>query len=323
MALFDLSLDELYQYAPTVDEPADLDDFWAKTLGRARAHDLAPSFDPVDAGLRLVETYDVTFAGHGGQPVKAWLLLPASHEERLPCVVEYIGYGGGRGLVHERLLWPAAGYAYLAVDTRGQGSTTSVGDTPDPEPDGANPHHPGFMTRGVLDPETYYYRRVYTDAVRAVEAARAHPVVDRERIVVTGRSQGGGIAVAVAALAGGLAGVMPDVPFLCHFRRGAEITEKGPYPEITGYLKAHRDHVDRVFATLAYFDGVNLARRASAPALFSVALMDPICPPSTVFAAYNAYAARRDIRVYPFNEHEGGEAHHVREQLRFVRDLVS
>ena len=57
------------------------------------------------------------------------------------------------------------------MDTRGQGSAWSKGDTPDPESDGGNPQYPGFMTRGVLDPKTYYYRRVFTDAVRAVEAA--------------------------------------------------------------------------------------------------------------------------------------------------------
>ncbi len=60
-----------------------------------------------------------------------------------------------------------------------------------------------------------------------------------------------------------------------------------------------------------FFDAVNFARRASAPALFSVGLMDPVSPPSTVFAVFNAYAGPKDIEVYPYNAHEGGGAHHV------------
>lgn len=44
------------------------------------------------------------------------------------------------------------------------------------------------MTRGILQPATYYYRRVFTDAVRAVEAARSHPAVDAGRVAVTGDS---------------------------------------------------------------------------------------------------------------------------------------
>ena len=63
------------------------------------------------------------------------------------------------------------------MDTRGQGGQYgSGGDTPDPV--GSGPAAPGFVTRGILDPATYYYRRVLTDAVRAVDAARALPGVD-------------------------------------------------------------------------------------------------------------------------------------------------
>ncbi len=42
--------------------------------------------------------HDVTFAGFGGHPVRAWLTLPAQRSGPLPGVVEFIGYGGGRGL---------------------------------------------------------------------------------------------------------------------------------------------------------------------------------------------------------------------------------
>jgi cephalosporin-C deacetylase len=72
---------------------------------------------------------------------------------------------------------------------------------------------------------------------------------------------------------------------------------------------AHRDQVEAVFRTLAYFDGMNFAVRAQASALFSVGLMDDICLPSTVFAAYNHYAGPKQIRVWPFNQHEGGGSH--------------
>ena len=123
----------------------------------------------------------MTFSGYGGQPIKGWLLLPRVRSGSLPCVVEYIGYGGGRGLPLDWLLWSNAGYAHLVMDTRGQGSTWRAGDTPDLEADGGNPQIPGFMTRGILNPQTYYYRRVFTDAVRAVEAAAHAPGRGRAR----------------------------------------------------------------------------------------------------------------------------------------------
>jgi cephalosporin-C deacetylase len=317
--LNDLPLDELRTYRPELDEPDDFDDFWTSTLAEARAFPLALSAERMDTGLRLVEVDDVTFAGYGGHPVKAWLTRPAGLTEDLGVVVEFQGYGGGRGLAHERLTWANAGYAHLFMDTRGQGSGWGTGGAT-ADPVGSGPHAPGFMTRGILDPADHYYRRLFTDAVRAVEAARALPGTDPARVAVVGASQGGGISLAVAGLVPDLTAVMPDVPFLCHFRRATEMADTDPYGEIVRYLSVHRDHVDAAFRTLSYLDGVSFAKRARADALFSVALMDPICPPSTVFAAHNHYGGASEIVEYPFNEHEGGQAYQLGRQLRWLAD---
>lgn len=319
MPHFDMPLHELRGYRPPLAVPSDFDRFWALTLDEARSHALDWDRRRLETGLTSVEVYDVRFAGDGGDPVSAWLVLPrGAAGEELPCVVEYIGYGGGRGLAHERLTWGSAGYAHLVMDTRGQGSGPWVGSTPDPGDSGA-PAVPGFLTRGIAAKESYYYRRLFVDAARAVDLARELPEVDPARVAVAGVSQGGGIAMAVAGLSSGLLAAMVDVPFLCSFRRATELTDEPPYAELVRYCAAHRDRVAEVFATLAYFDGVHFASRAGAPALFSVALRDQICPPSTVFAAFNHYAAAdKEIRVWEYNGHEGGGQHQVREQLEWL-----
>lgn len=318
MPRFDLPLAELETYHPAVSEPRDFDDFWAATVAGSRE---AGGEVAVSAPLDLfsaVEVRDVTFPGFAGEPVKAWLILPTHRDGPLPAVVEFVGYGGGRGLPAERLAWAAAGYASFIMDTRGQGSAWgSGGDTPDPH--GSGPAFPGYLTRGIEAPETYYYRRVFTDAVRAVDAVRSLPEVDAARVSVCGGSQGGGIALAAAGLSDGLVAVMPDVPFLCHFERAVGLTGSDPYQEVVRYLAVHRGAQTQVFETLSYFDGVNFARRADAASLFSVGLLDPVCPPSTVYAAFNAYrGARKEITIYPFNEHEGGQGHQWQAQAGFL-----
>ncbi len=318
---FDLPLEQLKEYKPPRHEPADFDEFWRETLAEARAYELAARFSPVDYRLKTVETFEVEFAGYGGQRIKGWFSLPRERREPLPCVVEFIGYGGGRGFPIDWLLWPSAGFAHLVMDTRGQGSTWRQGDTPDPEPDGSNPHLPGFMTRGVLNPRSYYYRRVFVDGVRAVETAKNHPAVDTKRIAITGASQGGGITIAVGALEPGVAVMMPDVPFLCHYRRATELVDSDPYHEIARYCKTHRDKIEQVFNTLAYFDGVNFTPRCQAQALFSTALMDQICPPSTVFAAYNYFAGPKEIRIWKYNDHEGGATYQMVEKMKFLNKI--
>ncbi|MEO8463644.1 MAG: acetylxylan esterase [Chloroflexota bacterium] len=320
MAYADFPIDALRVYRPDLSVPVDLEDFWAATLAETRGYDLAATFTPIDSGLLTIKTFDVTFAGFGGSPVRGWLHLPAGGTGALPAIVEYVGYGGGRGLAHERVLWAAAGYAHLVMDSRGQGfSSSSVGDTADPDSSGG-PSQPGFMTRGILDPETYYYRRLFADAVRAVEAVRTHARVDPKRVAVTGGSQGGGMCLAVAALIDDVTAVATNVPFLSDFPRAISIVDREPYVEIVRYLKAHRDHVERVFATLAYFDVATLVSRARPPALFSVGMLDDVCPPSTVYAAFNRYGGPKEIVEYPFNGHEHGEGFHDIRRMRFFAE---
>ncbi|MFI1094219.1 acetylxylan esterase [Streptomyces sp. NPDC020917] len=318
---YDMPLEELRTYRADIEAPGDFDAFWAATLAEARQFPLTAVFEEVDTGLVGTRTYDVTFAGFGGHPIKGWFTVPAAATEPLPLVMHYAGYSGGRSLPHVWGLWPLAGYAHFIMDTRGQGSGGNVGDTADPV--GSGPAGAGHMTRGVLDPEQYYYRRVYTDAVRAVEAARSHPLVDPARTAAVGASQGGGLTLAVGALVPDLLAIAPDVPFLCHFDRAAFASPTNPYQEIALYLKAHRDHVEPAFRTLAYFDGVHMAARGKAPALFSVGLQDEVCPPSTVFAAYNAYQGEKDMAVYPFNAHEGGGPFQEARVLRWITKYLA
>jgi cephalosporin-C deacetylase len=114
---------------------------------------------------------------------------------------------------------------------------------------------------------------------------------------------------------------MPDVPFLCHYRRATEIVDTYPYKEIAEFCHVHRDKVDTVFNTLSYFDGVNFSVRAKAKALFSTGLMDEVCPPSTVYAAYNYWIGEKEIKVYPYNGHEGGGSYQTWERVKFLKSM--
>ena len=318
----DLPEPELRAYTATVEDPEGFDAFWAGELDRSRAAGQSVELVEVDTGLTAIRVFDVTFSGWNGQPIKAWLRVPANATGALPGVVEYVGYGGGRGHAIGNLLWAAAGYAHLHMDTRGQGSGWSRGDTADDFGTGG-PQYPGVMTRGIRSPSTYYYARFFTDAVLAVDALRSLALVDPDRVGVTGGSQGGAAALAAGALADGVRAVAARVPFLCEIPRAITITDELPFKEVANYLATHRDEVDTVLSTLAYFDGVNFARRGRVPALLSAALMDEIVPPSTVFAAYNAYPAEKDLLLWRFSGHEGGGPDDEAAALRFFAEHLA
>ena len=312
-----MPLDEVRRYRPALEAPADLSAFWDEPWPRPGAHPLDVSFEAVDTGLRLVDVFDVSFSGFGGDRIRAWLRLPSKATAPLPVVVGYVGYGGGRGLPHQDLLWANAGYAHLVMDTRGQGAMWGPGDTPDPGAGGSS-RVDGVMTDGILDAETYYYRRRHHRRGPGRRDGARPPGVDGARVAVAGGSQGGGLSVAVAGLVPDLAAVMPDVVFMSDFPRAVRIADQQPYTQIARYLHVHRERVAQVERTLSYFDAAILGRSATAPALFSVALMDTVCPPSTVYAAYNWYAGTKEIVEYGFNDHEGGAEAHEATQLKWL-----
>ncbi len=317
--IVDMPLAELEQYRPQLTAQADFQAFWQQTLAESAAQPLNATLEECAYPVERVSVYRVRYDGFGKDTrICGWYLVPKEgyrleRDGRTPTLVIYHGYGGSKGWVAQHLAWALQGFNVFAVDTRGQS-----GDTPD------NHHYDsgavlGCMTKGLLDPQNYFYRFAYMDCVRAVDFVRSRP--ETGQLLLSGASQGGGLTLAVAALARdkGLTAAMADVPYLCHFRRAIEVFCDGPYIELVNYWKQHPEHVEDGYRTLSYFDGMNMAPLISCPVLFSVGLLDTICPPSTGFAVYNHLTCEKELRVYPYNGHEGGSIIHEEEKYRFVR----
>jgi cephalosporin-C deacetylase len=49
--------------------------------------------------------------------------------------------------------------------------------------------------------------------------------------------------------------------------------------------------------------------------------MDEVCPPSTVFSAYNHFAGPKQIKIWEYNHHEGGGSYQDREKVQFLTRL--
>ncbi|SDN57099.1 cephalosporin-C deacetylase [Psychrobacillus sp. OK028] len=318
----DLPIEELREYKPSLtNKPTDFKLFWEK-----QKNDLISILPFVDVGWRnypvpTVEVADITFKSWDSTPLTGFLIKPKS-VDNCPVIINFHGYTGSCGLPIDYLKWTSLGVAVYSFDVRGQGNS----------PDFAKylngSRTPGWMLKGIQDPTNYYYTNVYRDLLMIERWIRSEDApVAVTKLGLTGSSQGGGLALSLAALIGKVDLVIADYPFIAHFERALEVANLGPYMEIVNYFKLTDPQYktyDKVMRTLGYIDSVHFCDEITCPALMTIGLEDAVTPPSTVFAAYNHLSStEKRIEVYPQFTHENNPFHEENKLSFIMKHLVN
>lgn len=314
---YDLSINELQHYKPALTTQPDFDEFWNKTLSTLKEIPLKYELTPYDYPSKGVKVYNVIYKGFQNADIEGWLAVPDGSGP-FPGLVIFHGYNWAfDGCIHDTVNWALKGYAAFQVLIRGQHGRSSDNII------SSTGFSAGWMTKGILSPYEYYYRAVYMDSVRALEVLSSLPEVNKDKIGVTGSSQGGGLTLAAAALSGIPKAACADYPYLSHFERAIDIAPSGPYLEINEYFRRNSSpEIERkAKKTLSYFDVMNLGTRIKCPVWVSIGLVDEITPPSTVFAAYNHLNCPKEILVFRYFGHESMPGA-VESKLRFLMNLL-
>ena len=303
MPCIDLPLDQLRQYRGRTPRPADFDAYWARALAELDATPPQPRLAPAWFRTAHADCLDLTFAGVGGAEVYAKLVRPKGRGP-FPTVLMFHGYAGNSGQWLDKLAWVNEGWQVLAMDCRGQG-----GRSHDATAAVRGPSLRGHIVRGLEDhPDRLAFRQIFLDTAQLARVALAMPETDAARLVATGGSQGGALTLACAALEPRVRRIAPVYPFLCDYRRVWEMDlAKDAYQELRDHFRLFDPRHEReteLFTRLGYIDCQFLAERIQAETLLVVGLMDPICPPSTQYAAYNRIRAPKQELIYPDYGHE-------------------
>ncbi|MDX9881830.1 MAG: acetylxylan esterase [Prolixibacteraceae bacterium] len=154
--------------------------------------------------------------------------------------------------------------------------------------------------RALMDnKDDYYYKRVYLGCVRAIDFIYELPEFDGQNIAVTGGSQGGALSIITA-------GLDPRIKWLAAF-----------YPalsDLTGYLDSRAGGWPHMFIgdegkltdrieTSKYYDVVNFARFVKVEGWYSWGFNDNVCPPTSIFAAYNVIPAKKEKHIFRDTQH--------------------
>lgn len=277
------------QLQPVTELPADFREYWAETLKRARTTPLNPIM--ILLPERCTETdnvYQVSFQ------TKAWggrfygILSVPKAEGKYPALLRVPGAG----------VRPYSGDTYTAP---GKVITLEVGihgipvtmqqSVYDALASGALGN---YWTFGRDNQDAFYYNRVIVGALRAVDFICTLPQYNGKALGVTGSSQGGALSVITAALDSRVTFFAAVHPALCDHEAFFKKRACG-WPHYFYYYGAP---TEKELKTIRYYDTANFARCLNVPGWFSWGYNDDVCPPTSMYAAYNAISAPKELHPY-------------------------
>lgn len=304
MPTIDKPLEQLILHTTSNPKPADFNTFWDKGLEELDSLETNVSYSTVDFRASYATCRSMHFTGTGGARVHARIATPAKPTDQPgPALLFFHGYSGSAPSWMEMLPYVAAGFTVAGLDCRGQGGLSE-----DSIATKGNTLH-GHIIRGLDDaPEKLYYRNVFLDTVLLTRIVMAMDQVDANRIGVSGRSQGGALALACAALEPRIQRIYSQYPFLSDYKRVWDMDlDLNAYVGLRDYFRRFDPLHKReraIFEKLGYIDVSHLASRIQGEVLMAITLLDNICPPSTQFAAYNAIQSKKSYLLYPDYGHE-------------------
>jgi cephalosporin-C deacetylase len=261
-----------------------VDDFWQATRERLAREPVEADVEPVVEALPF-RKFKVTLRSLDGARIRAWLAIPVQGEapaKPWPVIVTPPGYSGRQAGV---LLGECQrGYAVLQVFPRGQGDSAEL-----------SPIKGEKLTSQLDQPEGAYYQGAYADVIRGIDFVTSREDLDHDRIAMVGGSQGGGMALAVAALDPRVKAVVAHVPFLCDMPLAAQT----PKSLVKQLLDRAGRNDEAALRTLGYFDPATLAPRVRVPVLMSAGGNDEVCPANTIQSVYERLPGRKTLKVYP------------------------
>ena len=283
---------------PSLPVPEDFDAFWDAQKRKLAQVPMNPRLTPVEARTDGIESFDLQ-ADCVGAPVSGYYSRPAGAKPKsLPAYLSVHGAGVRSSDLGTTVTWAKEGFLALDINAHG---------IPNGKPaayytDLANGELKDYRTRGRESRETVYFLGMFLRLVRAMDFLAAQPEWDGRTLVVRGSSQGGAQAIAAAGLDSRVSFFAAGVPALCD-HTATVVGRVCGWPKLVPVAADGKPDA-AILEVARYYDAVNFAARAKAPAIFTVGFIDTTCPPSSVYAAYNALRSPKTIYNDVLSKHE-------------------
>ncbi|MEQ2007731.1 MAG: acetylxylan esterase [Limisphaerales bacterium] len=286
VALAGAAIDPL-QIKPSMSVPADFDAFWAAEKKKLALVPMNPRLTPQASPLEGVEAFDLQ-ADAIGRPVSGYFARPIGAKSKsLPIILTVHGAGVVSSSLSGASSWAEKGF--LALDMNAHGIQN--GQPKQFYTDLANGALKDYRARGRESRDTIYFHDMFLRLVRALDFLTAQPEWDGSTIVVHGSSQGGYQSIVAAGLDPRVTFFAAGVPAGCD-HTGFKAGRINGWPK---FIPTGEAPAPGVIEAVRYYDAVNFATRTKAGGIITVGFIDTTCPPSSIYAAFNALGGKREI----------------------------
>lgn len=278
---------------PVTQMPEDFEEFWDKAVSDARKWDLEPkiTLDP-EASTPKVNVYKVSWTNNGwGSKMYGVLTVPAK-PGKYPAVLKVPGagvraYGGDIAHSEKGIIVLEIGIHGIPVDLPGVVySNLYQGALKD------------YYLYNMDNRDRYYYKRVITGCIRAVDFIEQLPEFNG-CLATFGGSQGGALSIMIAGLdkrVNALVSMYPAMSDMAGYTRG----RAGGWPH---GMKNPIRHTPETINAMAYYDTSSFARKVGVPGFYTFGYNDMTCPPTTTMSVYNVIEAPKELMVAEVTEH--------------------
>lgn len=282
-----------HQIVPTQTMPDDFDAFWQESIKKASRVPLTPLITLMpEKCTERTNVYHVRLQHWRKDTyIYGWLCIPKK-PGRYPAVLCVPGAGVKPVPAEIELAEMGEGLITFSMGVNGipLNLTQEVYD---------NLRYGVLRDYGFIhldNKEYYYYRRIYTACVRAVDFINSLAEYDGENLGVMGGSQGGALSIVTASLDKRVRALVAFYPALCDVT-GYLHNRAGGWPHIFATKNMPLNNTPDKIITTQYYDVVNFARRLQVPGYYSWGYNDPTCPPTSFYAAYNEIKAPKTLFV--------------------------
>jgi len=270
------------EIAPSLPVPEDFDAFWKAQKQKLAAVPMKVTMKPVPSPQDKVEAFDVRVDALGA-PTSGYFARPLNARPKsLPIILTLQGAGVAGGNLGQALFWAEKGMLSMNINANGlpNGQLAAF------YTDLANGALKDYRFAGRDSRETCYFLGMFLRELRALDFLCSQPEWDGKIVIAYGGSQGGFQALAAAALDDRVTFCVAGIPAGCD-HGGMVAGRIAGWPKLVPVVGGKPD--PRVLEASRYFDSVNFAAHTKAGgALLTTGFADPGCPPTTVYAAFNA-----------------------------------